>query len=136
VKAYILRSLSGGGKSTLAAMLQPNQEHVHSTDKYFTDEHGKYVFDPKRLGTNHAFNLAAFSEDCRNRVEVVVCDNTNTQHWEYAQYVKIAESHGYQVHVITVGSPKDPEFVAQCAKRNAHGLDVEKIKKMSDRWEY
>jgi predicted kinase len=65
----------------------------------------------------------------------VVCDNTNSQRWEYEQYVKVAQSHGYEVHILTIGSPQDPDFIEACAKRNKHGLDLAAIKRMSNRWE-
>ncbi len=135
LNAYILRGLPGSGKSTLAAQLQPISKHVHSTDKYFMDEHGEYLFEPAKLRENHEKNKAAFKDDCENHVQTVVLDNTNSQLWEYADYALIATAEGYTVHHITVDRPKHEEHVALCAQRNIHGVPLEVIMKMSKRFE-
>jgi tRNA uridine 5-carbamoylmethylation protein Kti12 len=135
LNAYILRGLPGSGKSTLASQLQPLAQHVHSTDKYFIDAAGIYKFDAKLLGVNHAKNFAFFVEDCKNRVSVVVCDNTNTQHKEFALYCAAAAEYSYCVHVITVGFPKSTSHVVNCHARQTHGVPLSTIEKMSLRFE-
>lgn len=54
---------------------------VHSTDEYFIqiDEKGirRYVFDKKKLNEYHQNNQEAFKQALENRIDIVVCDNTN-----------------------------------------------------------
>ena len=55
---YIVRGLSGSGKTTIAHNLTHN---VFSADDYFTTHAGDYNFDPSKLGDAHA--------DCKSNVE-------------------------------------------------------------------
>lgn len=131
---YILRGLPGSGKSTLARKLASDWA-ICSTDKHFINEEGVYVFEPSRLGANHKKNQADVLYYATCSEPVIVVDNTNTRHWEYAPYIEIAKDHGYEIHIITVGNPRDPEHVKACAERNTHGVSLEAIVKMSERFE-
>tara|TARA_Y100000310_G_scaffold161696_1_gene161596 strand:- start:520 stop:945 length:426 start_codon:yes stop_codon:yes gene_type:complete len=137
--AIILRGLPGSGKSTVAEILALGRSTMvshdsntitHSTDSFFYED-GDYNFDFKKLGEYHAKNLAAFTDSCEKKVSLIICDNTNTQYWEYEKYIEAAKKHGYKVHIVTVG-----DFdVECCAERNTHGVPGEAIQKMKDRWE-
>ena len=134
--AIILRGLPGSGKSTIAHMLTdnwPNEDEcaICSTDSYFYDEDGKYQFDPSKLGEYHASNLQTFTTLCEAGMQLVICDNTNSQLWEYEAYHQVALDCGYQVHIVTVG-----DFdVERCVRRNTHGVPQAGIQRMRDRWE-
>ncbi|MNE81595.1 hypothetical protein D3C80_1782580 [compost metagenome] len=61
-------------------------------------------------------------------------DNTNTQRWEAKPYVVLAQEFGYEV---IVREPDTPwrRNAAELAKRNVHGVPVEAIQRMLDRWD-
>lgn len=131
--AYILRGLPGSGKSTLAKTLAP-EEYICSTDDFRMVD-GKYVFDLAKNGEHHQQNFQKFVGLLKEGAPRVVCDNTNTQFWEFERYIEASVKHGYKVHVITVGAPKNKSYVAFCAKRNTHNVPLEAIERMSQRFE-
>jgi len=133
---YILRGLPGTGKSMLADALG-SEGSIFSTDSYFMVD-GEYQFDPSKLGEYHKRNLedaTAFMERFGPHTTPATCviDNTNTQHWEYASYVDVAKKNGFIVQVITVDW--DSKHFALYAERNSHGVPIEAIQRMAERWE-
>lgn len=130
--AYIMRGVSGSGKSTLAQQLAGANGIIHSTDSYFYDGNGDYQFDPSLLRENHQKNYNAFCESLETH-DVVICDNTNTQEWEYEGYVRRAETAGYQV-VLVVLKPllRDAQVYAD---RNTHGVPLDAIHRQIARFE-
>jgi len=129
-KVFVMRGIPGSGKSTLARQLAGDNGKIHSTDDYFLVE-GRYVFDSSKLHRNHQLNFSAFQRSLQEGVETVVLDNTNTQHWEYQEYVKLAEKMGYEVEIVCV--PHIDTVLA--AQRNTHGVPEASIRKMLARWE-
>jgi predicted kinase len=84
------------------------------------------------IGENHMMNQEACQYLMMGSGEdLIVVDNTNTQIWEMEPYVKLAKKYGYKVVVVEV--PHPPAEVA--AERNSHGVPVEIIQRMIDRWE-
>ena len=133
---YILRGLSGTGKSELAKALG-NKDSIFSTDDLFMVD-GEYQFDPSKLGEYHAENLrlaTAFMERFAPHTTPAICviDNTNTQHWEYEKYVEAAKENGFMVQIISVDWKQ--EDIPLYAERNSHGVPIEAIQRMADRWE-
>ena len=145
--AYIIRGLSGSGKSSVSRMIKffvendeierKNSCKIVSTDDFFLDKDGVYQFDPKLLGKNHALAMSSFIEALKpeNGYRAVVLDNTNTQSWEYSEYIKHAKEAGWDVQVLIVGQPKDEDHVLECAARNTHGVPLEAIIRMSKRFQ-
>ena len=134
---YILRGLSGTGKSTLAKALG-NKGSIFSTDDLFMVD-GEYQFDPSKLGEYHAENLrlaTEFMERFAPHTTPAICviDNTNTQHWEYEKYLDAAKENGCMVQIISVDWKR--EDIPLYAERNSHGVPEEAIQRMADRWEY
>lgn len=130
--AYIMRGVSGSGKSTLANHLAGLDGIIHSTDSYFYDSNGEYQFDPSLLGDNHQKNYTAF-RDSLGKHDVVICDNTNTQEWEYEGYVRSAEAAGYQVvYVVLKPLLRDAQLYAD---RNTHGVPLDAIHRQIARFE-
>jgi predicted kinase len=128
---YILRGLSGAGKTAVASRLAATR---CSADDWFYDEHGNYNFDPKFLKEAHA----SCQEKCREMLEAsmpwVVVDNTFSTRWEMEPYFKMAQENGYNVSVISLwdGGLDDEELAA----RNSHGVPKETIRNMRARWEF
>ena len=132
---YIVRGLSGSGKSSIARELvneiwdEKKESFVkdfYSADDYFTDKYGNYNFDPNKLKEAH--------EQCQENVELamqrgyvrkIAVANTFSQAWEAEPYFKIAKKYGY--------SP----FVVECQNtfKNVHGVPQETINAMKNRWE-
>lgn len=57
---FIMRGVSGSGKSTIAKELAYPEGVIHSTDDYFYNEAGEYKFDPTKLSEYHEKNFQAF----------------------------------------------------------------------------
>ena len=132
---YIVRGLSGSGKSSIARELVNNIwdsesetfiKDFYSADDYFTDEKGNYNFDPSKLKEAH--------EECQKNVELamqrdcvrkIAVANTFSQAWEAEPYLKLAEKHGFN------------PFILECQNDfgNIHGVPQESIDAMKERWE-
>lgn len=124
----------------LAKNLRDSHTHarVFSTDSYFMVD-GEYQFDPSKLGEYHAQNLAQathFMGKGKKYSSDILCiiDNTNTQHWEYEKYEEVAKENGFMVQVISIAWKQ--EDIPLYAERNSHGVPLEAIQRMADRWEY
>ena len=131
---YIVRGISGSGKSTLSKQLTSAGGAIFSTDDFFVNEQGHYVFNPTQLGNAHAWNQNRVKDALRDGVSPVVVDNTNTQRWEAKPYVQMALHHMYEVVVTEPDTPWKCN-AQELARRNTHGVPVEAIQRMLDRWE-
>ena len=132
-KLIIMRGLPGSGKSTyLNSFIEGIKGVVVcSADHYFMIT-GEYKFDPRLLKQAHEsckYNAAIAMQE---GVELIIIDNTNTQKWEYEDYLHMAAKHGYNVVVHKVGNTDDLELYA---KRNTHGVPLTALQRMAARWE-
>jgi predicted kinase len=125
---HILRGVSGSGKSTFAKTLNGA---VCSADDFFFYDNG-YHFDAKSLGKAHSWCLGKCEGLMLGNCPIIIIDNTNTQHWEYAKYVGLAKRHGYNIEIHVVG---DLTSLEEYSKRNVHGVSLEIIKKQAERFE-
>lgn len=132
---YIVRGLSGSGKSSIARELvnpiwdsesETFIKDFYSADDFFTDKKGRYNFDPNKLKEAH--------EECQKNVELamqrdnvrkIAVANTFSQAWEAEPYFKLAEKHGYH------------PFVLECQNDfgNIHDVPQKSIDMMKERWE-
>ena len=141
--AFFIKGLSGSGKPTLAQQLVETEYAIdtsetvkcaiHETDSFFVGEDGSYNFDPSRLGEYHAKNLEAFKESIDNAVQVVINSNTNTQYWEFAQYLDYAVQAGYVTIIIDLHDGGCTN--AQLDKRNKHGFPLDKFDIVREHYE-
>ena len=119
---YILRSVPGAGKSTLAKQIAG--DNVFEADDYFRAE-GTYRFDFSKLGLAH--------ESCKQRLTNAMCDgitplcvaNTTTTEKELSPYLSLAKSHGYTSFVMVVENRHDGV--------NQHGVPNDKLEQMRAR---
>jgi len=138
----ILRGLPGSGKSHYVddlwdAHIWSEKIYRCSADDYFTCDwqHNNtkfYKFDPSLLGEAHAWCRAQADTVMSLNIDTVIIDNTNTQKWEYAPYLEMAEAYAYRTKIVMIGNLDDIELYA---KRNTHGVPLTAIKKMAERFE-
>jgi predicted kinase len=136
---YIMRGISGSGKSTVASKLSIKEDYICSTDKYFM-VNGEYKFDRSKLGEYHKRNFELFSSFLAQDVPVVVVDNTNCKRKEFKRYIDKAKEHGYEVFEVAVGNPWrsdgdmrwiDDEYVKKCIERNRHAVPADVIRQQA-----
>jgi tRNA uridine 5-carbamoylmethylation protein Kti12 len=142
--AIILRGLPGSGKSHwvdtylksqgLDIATRVKQYGYFSTDSLFMVD-GQYQFDVSKLSQYHQRNLCGFIQALGANEPLVICDNTNVCHWEYAAYQAAAIALDYRVKVVLIGEPKDSQHQQVCAERNRHGVSFAQIQKMAKQFE-
>lgn len=124
----ILRGVSGSGKSTYTAK-NFSTATVCSADLFFLKD-GVYQFDATKLGNAHSWCFRQFEAALQRGDDSVVVDNTNTKLWEFKNYVQAAAKYGYEVKVVRLTVD-----VAVAAARNLHGVPVETVQRMQDRFQ-
>ena len=103
----INRAVPGSGKTTITNCIVDELKNnnirvaIHSTDRYFMLRN-KYVFDIKKLFEYHQKNVKEFITSIDNKLDVVICDNTNIAPWQTEEYTKIARANNYQILFITL----------------------------------
>jgi predicted kinase len=130
---FIIRGVSGSGKSTFAKKIVGHDFLVCEADKYFIDkETGEYKFDFSKIKDAHKF--------CQDTVETYMKDslvndqfyreiavaNTFTQEWEFQPYFELAEKYGYKTFSIVVEN--------RHGGVNQHGVPEDKLEQMRNRF--
>jgi predicted kinase len=141
-KLIIMRGISGSGKSTKARELK-GKGVIHSTDDvissmgdyntFFTDMMKNKDFSP--LQKAHQTNLKNAIDSMKNGVSPVIIDNTNLAPWEAKAYVKAALEMGFDdenIEIVNIGT--GGASAEELAKRNTHGVPLDKIKAMIDKY--
>jgi predicted kinase len=132
----IMVGLPGSGKSTLAARLKGRAEaggktaRVHSTDSYFIDSDGDYVYDKSKAPGNHKLNFDDFSRSLQDHTNLVIVDNINVEASHWKPYVELAEEQGYSVHFRIVGAT-DKEAIKIYEQRNTHGVNIQTLRRQA-----
>lgn len=130
----LMRGLPGSGKSTLAKEMKGRTGVILSTDDFFYNKHGKYDYDPSRIGDAHQWNKHRALQKLQDGKTPIIIDNTNLQAWEMKPYVKLGLQYGYEVDILDTDTPwkLNPK---ELAKRNSHGVPKNKIFEMKGRYE-
>lgn len=139
-----ITGLPGSGKSTFArdhfnASAQPGARvRLFETDELFYQMNlngsKSYVFDPAKLAEYHMLNQRRVKRWLEvNPTGVAVVANTFSQHWELETYIGIACETRHQVRVYYCDPA--PLTLEDLAEHNIHGVPLETIKAMKDRWE-
>ena len=125
---YIIRGVSGSGKTTYAKELAAKVKCAHlEADMYFTFRNGdecEYRFNPSLLPKAHEW---CFNEACTelNAGRNVIVSNTFTRLWEMRNYIDFALERDCKVRIIT------------CRSRfqNVHGLSEDQVNKQAARFQ-
>ena len=137
--------LPGSGKSTFAmthlgAAAHPNARvPLFETDEFFYELVGngpgeRYKFDPTKLKEYHFKNQQRVCRWLRdNPFGKCVVSNTFSMHWELEPYIKIACETRHMVKVYHCDP--EPLTLEELAEHNLHGVPLDTIKAMKDRWE-
>jgi len=135
----INRAIPGSGKTTITDCvvneLQNNNIKVaiHSTDDYFMVGN-KYVFNITKLFEYHQRNIKEFQKSIQNKLDVVICDNTNIAPWQTEEYTKFARKYNYQIIFITLDPRELYKHVESqkvtTQKPDAHEVSEEILKMM------
>ena len=134
----VMRGIPGAGKSTKAKSLV-GQGKIHSTDdvieaggdynEFFAKMIASKDFTP--LSRAHSTNLKNAIASMKAGVTPVIIDNTNIKQNESKAYVVAALEMGYadsNIKFVDIGAAGLE--AAELAKRNAHGVPLDKIEMM------
>lgn len=96
---YLLRSVSGAGKTTLAKTLEaslPNAKAIAADDFWYLEGDGGYAFDITRLGEAHSWCKNYCERLMKNGRLNIIVHNTNTSEKEIKPYMNLAEVYSYK----------------------------------------
>lgn len=133
---YILRGISGSGKSFLAECLFQSLDSVTivSADQYqgYYETTGEYNWTAETSKAAHEYCRRSFWEATKLEYDNIIVDNTNISPKEYAFYLDTGRKAGYDVRVITL----EPDFdaVDEYVKRNKHRCTRKIILRQMQRW--
>ena len=135
---FVMRGIPGAGKSTMAKSIVSDGV-IHSTDDLITATGDYRAFfarliesgDFKDLSRMHSKNLSNAIKSMKSGVTPVIIDNTNIKQNESKAYIVAALEMGYDdnnIKFVDIGTAGLE--AAELAKRNAHGVPLEKIEAM------
>lgn len=137
-KLILMRGLPGSGKSFLAEQILTHYGIescvICSTDHYWINEEGKYIFRGKELGFAHKWNQDRVLGYMSNSFPIIIVDNTNTTAKEAKIYVDTARRFCYNVEVV---EPQNEWFndVDECFKRGTHNVPIDVLRTMKNRYQ-
>jgi len=115
MRVYILRGVSGSGKSTFAKKIKNSK--THSTDSFFYKS-GRYMFDISKVEEFHQKNFENYLNSLKRKKVNIIIDNTNLNPLFVQPYIEKAKAHGYKVILVDF-IPKGREWHV---KRNIHNV--------------
>jgi len=122
-KLYILRGVSGSGKSTYSGKHFPSCKKLEA-DMFFIGLDGTYNWIPAKIKDAHEWCREQTLKALMNEEDVVV-SNTFTQLWEMEKYLEMADALEIEVKVLRMKN----------LYKNIHNVPEEKVKQMIDRFE-
>jgi NEDD4-binding protein 2 len=140
---YIMRGISGSGKSTKAKLL-PNVSslNIFSTDdliatnladynRFFSEMMKSGDFSP--LAQKHNENITNAVKAMQKGVSPIVIDDTMIEHWEAQPYVQAGLKYGYEIQFVDVGT--GGLTIDELTQRNKHDTPKNQIQLMMDQYE-
>ena len=131
----LLRGASGSGKSTIANLfitLNPTLRII-STDDFFYNDNGEYVFNANSLVQNHKKCINVVERDMESidsanvDTDTIIVHNTFTMDWEMKPYFDLAENYGYTVHTLIVEN--------RHGSKNIHDVPDDTVESQKERFE-
>lgn len=131
---YIMRGISGSGKSTFAKQIQSHEGGViYSTDE-FRYQNGKYVFDPEKNVEQHHANQKRAIEAMQAGITPIIIDNINVTLDQARPYIDAGLEYGYNIQLRQPTT--DWQWDAkELAKRNDGRAPLDVIEQMLKSWE-
>ncbi|XP_070570635.1 2',3'-cyclic-nucleotide 3'-phosphodiesterase-like [Ptychodera flava] len=127
---FIMRGLSGSGKSVIAEVIRETYENsiICCADNFFNRPDGRYVWRKEGLQEVHDKCHKLAEDSCKKGINVVVIDNTNVRAWEAQFYLDLAKRTDY---VVVLVEPKTSwKFDAyELARKNKHGVAFSMLQK-------
>lgn len=124
-KFYIIRGISGAGKSTTAKLLSSSLGvNYHEADQYFL-KNGVYQFDASKLGAAHQWCQSIVESELKTGWDVIV-SNTFTTIKELRPYFEMGKKYGVKPSVLTCHGNYG----------NIHGVPDEALGRMRSRFVY
>jgi predicted kinase len=132
---YIIRGLPNSGKSTVAKVIAPTYNYcadswfefrASSENITYTQAFAKY--GKLEIGRAHSECKRATEGAMRAKASPIAVHNTFTTKREMQDYLDLAETYGYRVHVMTVERAHDGD--------NGHNVPDEVVNKMAGRWQF
>lgn len=126
-EVFILRSVPGAGKSTLAKTLVHGikRSAICEADSYLYNEQNEYVWSDKRAWYAHKKCYQKYELALKMGLNRIVVSNTNVESKDVNRYSKLAKEFGYTVYVIVIENRHDG--------KDSHNVSVEKKKDMAER---
>lgn len=124
MELVLIRGLPGSGKSTIAKSLHKAGFEWFEADFYHLNDEGDYCYDPDNVKAAHDWCQSETRKALANGKRVVV-SNTFTRRFEIEPYFEMANSLGIKPNVM----------IATGKFENVHGVPVDVVEKMRQRWE-
>jgi len=122
---FLIRGVSGCGKTSLTkTLLRQYDKHISTDDFFMVD--GVYDFDVSKLKHNHLQCQKQVGEWLSQGKRVFV-HNTFTEEWEMTPYFILGETFGYKVYTLVVENRHQSE--------NTHSVPSETITKQKERFD-
>ena len=104
---YIIRAVSGAGKTSFAESLVDSLDSKYSSvvccaDDFMINDIGEYEFDVKKLSLVHNKCREKFLEAIENEVNLIIIANTNTELSHFKFYYDKGIENGYRVTVLVL----------------------------------
>lgn len=123
---YLVRGVSGAGKSTFAATLANSLGIAYyEADAFLVNREGEYTFNPELLHTAHSVCQSWVKKDLSRGFSVVV-SNTSTTEKEVKVYQDIAQQYEANFVSLIVENRNDTVSV--------HGVPEEVLQKQRNRF--
>lgn len=110
---YILRGVSGAGKTTLALTLEKSLPSAIAiaADDFHYDSLGNYNWKSENMYKAHQWCKGAVKESMKQLYKNIIVHNTNTTEKEIKPYIDLADKFGYKVISLIVENLHDNDSV-------------------------
>ena len=135
-KITIIRGVPGVGKDSYALREEENKNGTFAvicSDNYFVKD-GEYKFNRKNISKSEAYSFEEFHLTLTIGVPRIYITNVNNKRWMYSNYIKLAESYGYEINVVELKC-ETTEELTYFNKRCTHNVPLGFSKNVLNNWE-